>query len=387
MTEAHVETTHRIQEPHVPEANTVEQKGNRVFYALGNSTRNSRIVREGPKAERSLDLRAKRADLYKEILKTPDRARRKELLAEARARDEIESQYLAQGEITVDLPGLGEQSAHYTMIEPPEGQKLQGEYDPIFLIPGIANDIDSVGSLAKEIAYQGRSVIVVGMPESQMGIATKEFADAVKQSPTMEAHAGFFKAVIDKMVGEEQPVELWGMSAGSMITAEILNDPTFSERVKQAVLLSPAGTSEQGMMQQNIGVATEALRVFRRPSRGAHYSLVMDRNSNQVQKSESDKDIAGEIFNSVREKTLTKFEPYHTMKVAEGGQITIVTGRKDAMTRSTESNDQFRAHRQVELISLKNGVHNTPIIQADKVVPKVFERQQLADVRSELWKL
>lgn len=384
MSEIPVSVTDRTLQPHVPENNSVESKGNKIFYALKKSTRPSKIARKDERSERSLDLRAHRAELYKKIVKTEDPEKRQQILKEAHARDEIEAQYLSQGEVKVDLPGLGEQSARYTMIEPPEGRRLSEQRDPIFLIPGISNDLDSVGGLAKEIPYQGRSVIVVGMPDSQMGQVTSEFSDAVLQSSTLEPHANFFKAAINKLVGENAPVELWGMSAGSMITAEILNDPKYQERVKQAVLLSPAGTSEQGIKRQNIGVATEALRVFKRPSKGAHYSLTMARHEDQTPKSEEDKAIAGSTFNAVREKTLKKFDPFKTMKVADGGQITVVSGTKDNMTRSRESDGDFRSHPQVELISVQGGVHNTPIVEAGKIIPEVFEKQKLAEVRSEL---
>lgn len=378
MAEIPVSLTDRKLEPHVPENNSVETKGNKIFYKLSKSTRPSKIAREGERSERSLDERARRADIYKEVLKTPDRARRKELLAEAHARDEIEAQYLAQGEIRVNIPGLGDQMARYTMIEPPEGRKLPEEHEPIFLIPGISNDLDSVGSLAKEIPYQGRSLVVVGMPDSQMGNATEQFAQAVKESPTLEPHVDFFKAAINKLVGEDAPVELWGMSAGSMIVAEMLNDPVYSERVNQAVLLSPAGTSEMTMNQQNLGVLNETIRVYG-SKKGVNYPLYLGNNKEQKAP-----ETAGKTFNILRKKLLKKFEPYKTMKIKEGGQITVVTGRHDGLTRSTDSNDMFRTLPQVELISLKNGIHNTPIIEADKVVAKVLDRQKLADVRAEL---
>lgn len=389
MSEIPVLVSDRALEPHVPENNSVESKGNKIFYGLKQSTRPSKVARSNERSERSLDLRARRADIYKKVVETEDPEKRKELLKEAHARDEIEAQYLSQGEVKVNMPGLGEQVSRYTMIESPEGYKsLEDDDQPtIFLIPGISNDLDSVGGLIKEIPLQGRNVVAAGMPDSQMGHVTADFVDAVENSSTLEPHVNFMKAAINELIGQGQPVELWGMSAGSMVVAEILNDPEFSERVKRAVLLSPAGTSEQGVKKQTFGVVKEAVRVFKNPSKGAHYSLTMSRHEDQIPKSEEEKALATRVFNSVREKTLQKFGPYRTMQVAEGGQITVVTGRKDDMTRSTESNSDFRSHPQVELISLKNGVHNTPIIEAEKLVPKVLDRQKLADVRSEISKL
>lgn len=379
MSEIPVEITDRALEPKVPEVNSTE-KGEKVFRRLKIVTKKgSKITRKGERSERSLGLRAHRAELYKKIVKTEDPEKRQQILKEAHARDEIESQYLSQGELTVDLPGLGEQTSRYTMIEPPEGRKLPGEQYPVFLIPGASNDINSVGNLVKEIAYQGRSVIVVGMPDSQMGITTEAFAKEVKESPTMEPHAIFFKTAINKLVGEDASFELWGMSAGSMITAEILNDPKYQERVRQAVLLSPAGTSEHSKNQQNFGVATESIRVYGKPSRGVHYPLYIGNNKDQKTPV-----TAGDIFKTVIQKAREKFEPYQSMKVADGGQITVVSGTKDNMTRSRESDEDFRSHPQVELISVQGGVHNTPIIEAGRIVPEVFEKQKLAEVRSEL---
>ena len=137
MSEIPVSVTDRAPETHVPENNFVESKGNKIFHnILGKATRPSKITNEGDNFEerqiareqrselfkeiegtddpiikqelldernsvekperldRSLDVRAKRAEILKEALKTQDRGKRKELLAKAHDLDEIEAQYL-----------------------------------------------------------------------------------------------------------------------------------------------------------------------------------------------------------------------------------------------------------------------------------------------------
>lgn len=94
----------RHAEPQMPEKNALGF--DKQYYRAGLVTKPSGI--KSPQSEidqsRPQSLRAVRAELFKQIRK--DRVDPHAALQEAHARDEIARQFLTQGEVAVDLPGL-----------------------------------------------------------------------------------------------------------------------------------------------------------------------------------------------------------------------------------------------------------------------------------------
>jgi len=301
-----------------------------------------------------------------------------DVFTEAHERDEIARQYLRQGEIRVNLPGLGEQTALYTHIDPPASRESSREEPkpPIFLIPGVSNDIDCVGALAQEIAYAGRSVVVVGFPESFMGSTTESFAKAVKDTPNYGPHTDFYKESIDALLGSDSDFELWGFSTGAPISAEILNDPRFQERVNEAVLLSPASSVDQTSMQINTGTASEGARLLKRFSTLGKYTFSMGRNKNVEQQPQEQKKRRGEIFKSLMKKVQTKTASWEGAKVKDGGNIVVISGGKDQITKSYRVEDDFRKNPQMEVVHLPNAYHSTPLTEPQETVEKIFAQQE-----------
>ena len=72
------------------------------------------------------------------------------------------------------------------------------------------------------------------------------------------------------------------------------------------------------------------------------------------------------------------------MRVKEGGNIVVVSGEKDQVTKSKKAVEDFKQNPQVDVISLSNGIHNTPITEADTLVSEIFEKQRISAVRHDI---
>ena len=365
------------QEKAVPEGNLVSNL-DKFLYALRLVTHKSTIKGAEVQSERSLSMRATRAQLFKEFQSTSkaDKEGRKTILEEAHAREEIAKQYLTQGEVKVNIPGLGEQSARYTVITPPEGRKTPDtdSKPPIFLIPGISNDIDCIGALAQEIPYKGRKVIVVGMPESIMGKITPEFAKAVSETPGFGSHVDFYKGAINALVGENNQVELWGHSTGAVIIAEYLNDPKNRERVENAVFLNPASSANISENALNLGIINELRNLLSR-----NLPKYMLSNRGEMEQ----KEMKADLTKVMLKKVCTVDEAWRNARVREGGKIVVYSGQKDNLTRSYEifkgdkdSQDKVKqVNPQIEIIDDPKAYHSTVLIEPQRVIRDVFTRQ------------
>lgn len=371
------------QEKEVPENNLIRNY-NKLFYFLRLVTRKSII--EGSKIEgtdssieRPISQRATRAQLFKKFLAIPksDKEGRKNILAEAHVRDEITKQYLNQGEVKVNIPRLGEQSARYTVMEPPQPKIDEAaKKPPIFLIPGLANDIDCVGALAQELPFMGRKTIVVGVPESEMGRITPEFTQAASNTDSFSPHCEFFKGAVNALVGENQLVELWGYSSGSTIIAEMLNDPEFRQKVSCAVLLSPAASSNITKNALNLGILNELRNLLSRNL--PKYTLSLAKSSG----GEQDR-LKGEVFQAMLKKVRTATAAWKKARVRDGGKIVIFSGEKDFMTKSFEifkgdpaSTAKLKQENpQIEVIDSPNAFHTTPLLEPQTVIQEVSKVQ------------
>lgn len=378
-----------------PEANALENFSN-LFYRLSKVTSGSHI--RGTETDRPFSLRAKRAEMYKQVIDARldgDTGEAKRLIAEARQRDEIAQQYLTQAEVTIDIQGLGSQTARYTEVRPPEG--LDKGLPTIYLVPGISNDLDCVGWLMQELAMQGRSVISVGFPESFMGKTTEEFAKAVKDSKGYGPHAQFFDAALTALTptegkfvsdkGEQVPfndhqIELWGFSTGAPIVAEMLQDPSLQRIVTDAVLLSPASTADQGAMSLNAGVMKEAAYLASELGSLPKYTFSTGRKELEdiAEEEPEQRKIKKGIYKTLLERVRTKMDGWKTARVREGGSITIVSGDKDSMTKSyKEMNDADKVsseNPQARLLRISDGHHSTPLIHPETVLPQIFSAQK-----------
>lgn len=365
------------QEKEAPEYNILEQKFSKLFYRIGAVTRPSVSRKDGDEIERSLLTRTIRADLLSRLKSIPksDREKRVEILTEARDRDEIGRQFINQGELSIDLPSLGEQKARYVVLSPPESRKIpETESKPaIFLIPAMSSDLNSVVDLAQETAFMGRKVVVVAYPESTLGETTPEFAKRTEESETFEPHVTFFKQAIRKFFKEGESLELWGFSAGAPIAAEILTDPEFQKQVTNAVLLSPAGTANLNRLQFSLGTASEFKNLAKKFKIIPKISMVFTRKEPDKP---GQKALKSRVWKSLIKKVCTKGGFWNEARVREGGKIVVFSGKKDRMTKSYLGEKDLSENPQIDIISDKDASHATPLLEAHRVVQKIFDTQK-----------
>ena len=357
-----------VQEATEPTKNLVESF-DKLFYLM------AKVTRPGI-SNRPLFARAKRAELYKDIKAVPkdNKDLRRKIIEEAHLRDAIVEKYLNQGEISIILPGLGEQKSRYIDVLPPEALKTEETESkaPIVLIPGISNDIECVGGIVQEVAMLGRRIVVIGYPESFQGKTTKEFAAAVEKDDGYGPHVNFYKNAINQLMGIDGKIELWGYSTGAPIVENILNDPRFQEKTDNAVLLCPASSVDQSAMSINLGVVHDLGFV-----RQLKLLPRLSWTSGSVFKREKDqKTLRKKIFKSLLKKLGTAYDYWKSAKVREGGSIVIVSGGNDHVTKSDKIKDQFLQNPQAKLVDLQNGYHATPGVDAGSVIPYILETQK-----------
>ncbi|MFA6432492.1 MAG: hypothetical protein WCV82_01605 [Candidatus Paceibacterota bacterium] len=374
-----------IQGEGEPVKNLIESF-DKLYYTQGTVTHRSRFARTPEDAkgkERPLFIRAQRAELYKQILALPhnteqekenSRAKRKVIIEEGHLRDEINEQYFKQREIAINLPRYGEQKSRVVDIHPPEElQTPETEAKPpIFLIPGISNDIECVSSFIAEVAFQGRRIVTVGYPESFMGHTTQEFADAVEKDPGFAPHIEFYKAVIDKLFNKGELIELWGFSTGAPIISGILKDKKYSQMTKDAALILPAAVVDQSLNSLKMGVVQE-LGLLKGNST-ASLNLTV---ASKVPKEKEQTKLREEVLESLLNKICVNNNDWRDARVREGGNIIVVTGGKDKITKGTMMNEEFKTgNGQMRVVDIPDAYHSTVQIDPESVVSKLFATER-----------
>jgi hypothetical protein len=359
-----------------PEQNALEQFSG-FFYRLGAITSKSRI--RNTESDRPFSLLAKRSELFqqaKDALHEKDTNKVKNVIHEAHLRDEIAKQYLTQGEVTIDMKGLGQQTARYTEVKPPPERNKN--LPTIFLIPGISNDLDCVGWLIQELAWEGRTVVCVGYPESFMGKTTEEFARAVKNSDRYGPHSQLFSAELKTLIPEGE-VELWGQSTGVPILEQMLQNPDIQEIATRAVGLNPASSVDQTLLSLASGTVKENVYLTGELKDLPRYTFSTGRKERVENPSQLT--MRKNIMNTLLERIRTKMDLWKTAKVKEGGTITIVSGDKDDMTKSSKGfpdEAELRSENpQVRFLRIPDCHHSTVLIHPEVILPKVFQAQSL----------
>ncbi len=296
------------------------------------------------------------------------------LLLEAKQRDALAEQYLTQREISVELPGLGVQSSRtIDLVLPNKDRSPETVKTPtIFLIPGISNDVECVGSLALEVAMKGRHVTVVGYPESYNGNVTPEFVKAVDADQAYGPHVAFYKAAIDHLIAAGQEVELWGYSTGCPIVAEILNDPRYQERTQNAVLIAPASSVDQSQASLTIGAIAEAKHFFQTKATTAN--LMMTKASVRPE-TDQHKKLRTKTFEALSKKVRRAYSHWKTARTEHGMPIVVVSCENDQITKSDQLKAEFAADQHIDLINIPGAYHTTPLMEPAKIIDQILSRQ------------
>lgn len=349
----------------------------KIYYAGGMITSPSRFARATAQPEgkeRPLFLRAKRAQLYKNFTALSTKEERQNIIKEAHQRDDIAKQSLNQRELKVTLPDWGEQRARVVTIMPPESSRTEATFTkpPILLIPGISNDIDCVAGMMHEIAMLGRRVIVIGYPESYKGQTTTAFAEAVGRNASYTPHVAFFKAALQHFFKENENMELWGYSTGAAIAGLILNDADYQRRTDNAVFICPVSCVNQSVANIKLGAFNELKYIAHL---GKMPSLSWTTES-KIPRSEEQKNLRKQIFKALLKRVTQRYDFWKHVRVKDGGNIIVVSGRNDKMSKSYLVNEEFSQYPQTKVLDLIKGYHTTPGVESERILSLIFNLQR-----------
>lgn len=329
-------------------------------------------------------LRRTRRELAEKI-KSTTKEERVAIIEKAHARDELAERFITnQQEVRVDMGELGEQMARFIVLTPPESRKAE-ETDskpPIFLISGISNDLESMGSLPQEIAFQGRKVITIAYPESWHGDVTDAFGRAVEESSSYEPHTLFFKRAIEnigqnadvkKELGDYSKIELWGWSAGALMVSEMLTDKDFGQKISDAVIIAPASNLDRKIsnlkMPVWLTVLVEELQSY--ASNFKNSAKLNPNNRTNVEYTKDKRKRMQRTFNALAKKVLRKNNWWEQdMDVSQGGKIVVVSYNNDRMTGTSGVVNEIRKNPKLNLIEL-SGSHTNPRNDSEVLISKV----------------
>lgn len=362
-----------------PEKNLVESY-EYLFRWLGAVTRKNAEVPERP-----LSVRRQRARLYKlfsaarvapavlvrKLDRTdPARLKRKAILEEAQDRDGLLDQFLSQGVVKSTCNGIGEVAASFATVHPPPNRAISGA-PPIVLIPGISNDLVSVDGLVQEIAYSGRKVVVIGYPDSHMGMVTLTFVEDAERAKGFGAHVAFFRDAIRQVLPGEPLVELWGFSTGGPIVAEMVaSDPEFAHTVSRAVLVDPAGVVKQSSLQLAIGLVRDFQTFLKDPRRLAGVGWVVGRHKSTPPEAAGQRELKKRVFQALFARVRQPSPCWYAMRVR--GDIVVVSFKSSEVTKCYQVFDGRTPppNPQMKVIVLK-GFHTTPLVESAAVIERV----------------
>ena len=341
-------------------------------------------------SDRTLALRRVRRELMGKVKNTQNTEERRDFITQGHARDELAEQFMSgQEEVLVDLGDLGEQMARFVVLTPLKSRsgEVQSSKPPIFILPGISNDLESTGMLAQEAAFLlGRDVVLIGFPESWHGEATDAFGRATEESTSYEPHTAFFKKAIENIrakqnvqaaIGNPSEIELWGYSTGAAIVAEILTDPQYREQVANAVIIAPPSCVDQKNLKilgQEIPLPTAMIRELLqnvRPKNIKDTAKLNVTNRRDIQYTEDHRKRMLRTYNALREKVLRKNNWWkNDLKVKAGGRITVVSYDSDRLTRSYEVVDQIAQNPNLSVVELHGG-HNNALTKPEILIDAV----------------
>lgn len=384
--------TEAVDIPRSPEIKTypVKEVGHKIanlfdlYYKFGQITREkfAGIKGKGEEVQRSLWARMERVSLLRKL-------RRGEIshvdsTIEKIKVDEIDLQFAKQKNFDIELSGLGVQSAYGTEINLPDHLKSPEDLarPPVFIVPALSGDLYGIEPLMKELALQGRRVVSLAYPESFLGKTTEEFVKAVENSPSYDPHTTYFKKAIKKMIGEEGDLELWGYSTGCPIVAEILSDPAFQNRTKNAVIISPLSVVDQSPIEFRLGVLGEASRLLGMQHGWKTSDVAIVRGA-QESLDEGNMKRRKRASNALIRKIIKKMEIWKDTRVQQDGKIILLSAQKDAITKSHKSLRDFLELKQYKFVNLKKGSHLSPLTKARYVVRKILEIENKDDFNSE----
>lgn len=354
------------QQQHPSEPNLVENLVRTFGYFT--AEHNSQLTLNDQKIQSDLSRELEYASAHPESgMRTPE-----EIKKEMEDRADIAKQYLNQGTIHVNLEGIGEQTARYVIIRPPRGredQRYAGR--PVFVIPGISNDISGVESLLKEWAFQGRTVICVGQPESFSGSVSEQFVSKMEKATDLSMHEEFYKRSIRMTLELERrerlpdpddrnapySADLFCHSAGCLLGAGILGDAYYQGMVIDAAFVAPAGVTKQTLFDFDVmGTARDILHIM-----GNHISDLPHLTRGPLAQPEDKERVTKSVKRIILRRNMGT---YYRVQLANGHKIPVLSGDKDWIVKSLQAENSLRrTNESLTVISLQDASHAEALLK------------------------
>lgn len=314
-------------------------------------------------------MRRERADLYKkadEVRDTPiGSEERKRYLLEVAEHKRIEREFVNQMDLKVETP-WGEQEAKFTVLN-----REAPKENPIVIIPGSSNGVESVDSLVRAMAkrYPNRRIILIGYPDAPSGKVTKEFFDAVTTANGFEPHSVYFTNAITQLSKDFgfEDFELGSYSGGGGITQELLSNSKLSDRITNSWMMCPSGSVEMNSMQFNLGIVHENGNLLKKLKELPRYVFVDDKTKDEQKqmKFKMWMELGVRCCRNIIDKQLG------LMRVKENGKIAVLSGADDLITRSAwKFNGEtlpFLKEKQPNLDAtvIPNAPHADPLLEPE----------------------
>lgn len=311
----------------------------------------------------------------------------KEISQEKQDLDRIARQHFEPKEVVIETSEFGELPVRYSVFEPPERTQTEAskQLPPVIVLPplvaGMYANTAFNQALALREGKQGRRVIVIAHPESFLATTTDKFKDAVIEAKDASVHAAFFKAAIDKIVGSETAVSLWGYSYGAAVAAEMSQDEVWQKKLADMTLIFPAAVvdrpfsllSKNPLRSLQAGLLHDFWRDIRTPS-GRRQVFALN---GLVKPTPKDKDNpnrvrVGELHShmvDLMKDDIGAVDP-QKMRVRQGGDITVVLGGQDEVTKSHELFDGLvnSNNPQISVIELEDAPHHRAMTHPEDIL-------------------
>lgn len=352
-----------------------DMEGHNKLYSDGLVTRQSVIHEEVVETRRPLADRRERAIDFYEVMEKREELKNetdrekisalkneiKDVFSQAKKRERVYSAFLKSKSISVDMGKLGVQKAEYVDLVT---QDTDLDQSPIVLIPGISNDTWGGGEFPIELAlFTKRRIIMITHPESWYGSVTENFMKAVWKSKKFEPHVQFFKSAINQVVGEETNFDICGVSAGAIISSEVIKDSDFSSRIGKKNLIVPPGITPfyEGFFKR-IGMQTKSLDDQKKKN---NLPKLMVTNETLLIKDKKKRELQNNTFLGMTFKLAQRYNWWQDLEEAN-----VIIASRDAVTYGIKHVDKVRSNPNLK-VHIIDGGHEIPGVEPEKVIEKM----------------
>lgn len=353
-----------------------DMEGQDEQYENGFVTSQSVIHEETEEIRRPLADRRERAIDFYEVMDKRNELRNetdeekksilndeiKDIFDHAKKRERVYSVFLKPKKVSVDMQELGVQEANYVDLATKDTDLDQ---EPIVVIPGISNDIWGGGEFPIELALStNRRIILITHPESWYGSVTKDFMKAVWKSNNFEPHVHFFKSAINQIVGEDTRFDICGVSAGAIITSEIIKDHEFLPRIGKKNLIVPPGITpaHEGFIKRII----MQKKSFNEQKKKNNLPKLMVTNATSLIKDKEKKKFQKGTFLTMTYKLTKKYNWWKDIET----ETNVIIARKDAITYGIKHVNEVISNPNLK-VHIIDGGHEITGVEPEKAIEKM----------------